>query len=62
MISIVIPVYNAEHSIKKLVERIINVFKDLKIEIILVNDDSPDNSHQECLELTNFYKIYSQLY
>ena len=39
MISIVIPVYNAEHSIN-LVDSIIAVFKDMKIEIILINDDS----------------------
>ena len=38
MISIVIPVYNAEHSIRNLVDSIIAVFKDMKIEIILIND------------------------
>ena len=50
MISIVIPVYNAEHSIRNLVDSIIAVFKDMKIEIILINDDSSDNSHEECLK------------
>ena len=34
MISVVIPVYNAEHSIKKLVRKIIEVFKEMEIEII----------------------------
>ena len=57
MISVVIPVYNAEHSIKKLVRKIIEVFKEMEIEIILVNDDSPDNSHQECLEIFDENKL-----
>jgi undecaprenyl-phosphate 4-deoxy-4-formamido-L-arabinose transferase len=51
MISIVIPVYNAEHSIAKLVKNIIEVFSNLEIEVILVNDNSPDNSHEECLRV-----------
>ena len=57
MISVVIPVYNAEHSIKKLVRKIIEVFKGIEIEIILVNDDSPDNSHKECLEISDENKL-----
>ena len=56
MISIVIPVYNAEHSIRNLVDSIIAVFKDMKIEIILINDDSPDNSHEECLKAFEKHK------
>ena len=51
MISIVIPVYNSEKSLKKLILNTIEVFKDLSFEIILVNDCSTDTSHKKCLEL-----------
>ena len=51
MLSIVIPIYKAEHSIKKLVEEVLATFLKKDLEIILVNDCSPDNSHQECLEI-----------
>ncbi len=53
MLSIVIPVYQAEHSIKKLVKKLLEVFSSKNFEIILVNDCSPDNSHQQCLEAYN---------
>ena len=50
MLSIVIPVYQAEHSIRKLVKKLLEVFSGKSFEIILVNDCSPDTSHQECLD------------
>lgn len=43
-LSVVIPVYNAEQSIKKLVNTIFNDLNQIKIEIILVNDGSKDKS------------------
>ncbi len=56
-ISIVIPVYNAELSIKALVEQLLSELPDsLSLEIILVNDYSKDNSHSECLKLYNDHK------
>jgi glycosyltransferase involved in cell wall biosynthesis len=56
-ISIVIPVYNAEQSIKALVEQLISELPEqLVLEIILVNDYSKDNSHSECLKLYNNHK------
>lgn len=49
MISIVVPVYNAERSIHKCIDSIVNqTFEDL--EIILVNDGSKDNSGLICDE------------
>ena len=51
LVSIVIPAYRAEHSIYRLVKEILKVFSNFKIEIIVVNDCSPDNTHQECLKL-----------
>jgi len=54
-ISIVIPVYNAEGSIARLVDALIDVVGPLyKLEIMLVNDHSADNSEQVCIAL--FYK------
>ena len=54
MISVVIPVYNAEHSIKKLVRKIIEVFKEMEIEIILVNDESVHRiASEQTLEIMN---------
>tara|TARA_B110000046_G_scaffold74336_1_gene82296 strand:- start:1222 stop:2160 length:939 start_codon:yes stop_codon:yes gene_type:complete len=44
--SIVIPVYRSEQIIEKTITRIIDisVLKDFNIELVLVNDGSPDNS------------------
>ena len=53
MLSIVIPVYQAEHSIKNLIKKILEVFSNKNLEIILINDCSPDNSHEECLKVYN---------
>lgn len=48
-ISVIIPVYNAEKTISKCLDSIINQsYSDL--EIIVVNDGSNDNSHNICLE------------
>jgi len=48
LISIIIPVYNAEKSLKRSVDSLINqTYKN--IEIILVNDGSIDNSAEICL-------------
>ena len=56
-ISIVIPVYNGEKSIAKLVNLLINdLSKDYKLEIVLVNDCSPDNSESECLKAFESHK------
>lgn len=48
-ISIVIPVYNEEKSIRNIIPKLINVVKNIDIdyEIIAVNDGSKDNSLEE---------------
>ncbi len=52
LISIIIPTYKGEKSISELVEELVNVFNEYKIEIVIVNDCSPDNlTHNICLEL-----------
>ena len=53
-ISIVIPVFNAQQSIARLVEQLIfEISLRYDTEIIMVNDYSSDNSHSECLKLFN---------
>ena len=50
--SVVIPIYKVEEYLEETIESVINQdigFKD-NIQIILVNDDSPDNSEQICLK------------
>lgn len=61
-LSIVIPVYNAEKYLERCVNSIIALNND-KIEIILVNDGSRDNSFNICLELEKKYRnirVFSQ--
>lgn len=48
-LSIVIPIYNAEKYLKRCIENIINN-NEKKIEIILINDGSIDNSDKICQE------------
>ncbi len=56
-ISIVIPVYNAEKTIYALVTQLISEISSCyKLEIILVNDYSADDSHGECINLYNDHK------
>ncbi|MEK7850493.1 MAG: glycosyltransferase family 2 protein [Deltaproteobacteria bacterium] len=51
-LSIVIPVYNSEKSIGPLCERLIELYsKIFKLEIVLVNDYSKDNSDGVCKRL-----------
>ena len=55
-ISIVIPVYNAQYTIAELVNQLISEIARLYfLEIVLVNDYSSDDSHNECLKLYNNY-------
>ena len=56
LISIVIPVFNAEESITDLANSLINnLSENFKIELILVNDCSKDKSESECLKLFKKY-------
>ena len=50
-LSVIIPVYNAEHSIYLLVKEIKAVLHQYKIEIILVNDGSRDGSEDICEQI-----------
>ena len=57
LISIVIPVYNGEKSIASLVDDLItNLSKVYFLEIVLVNDCSPDNSETVCISIYEKHK------
>lgn len=52
LISIVIPVFNAEETIEPLVKNIIDELSgEHSLEIILVNDYSDDNSEGKCINI-----------
>lgn len=59
LISIVIPCYNSEHTIREVVEMTMDVFKNelpsYRCEFILVNDNSSDNTTQEIRKLADDY-------
>jgi len=50
-LSFVIPVFNGGRTIAGVVERIYELYADLDIEVVLVNDGSPDDSEQVCRSL-----------
>ena len=53
-ISVIVPVYNVEEYLRKCLDSLVNqTLKD--IEIIVVNDGSPDNSNDIILEYANQY-------
>ena len=58
MISIIVPVYNEKNTILKILEKI-NALKDIKKEIIIVDDCSTDGTREILKNLNNdIYKIH----
>lgn len=47
-ISIIIPVYNEEKTIEKVIDSVKQAFQDIACEIIVVNDGSTDRTHEIC--------------
>ena len=63
LLSILIPVYNSEKTIDRLVEGLVNNLDSLyKLEIILVNDNSTDSSEEVCISLFKKYKEIVKFY
>jgi undecaprenyl-phosphate 4-deoxy-4-formamido-L-arabinose transferase len=63
LLSILIPVYNSEKTIGKLVDGLIEQLGPLfKLEIILVNDNSVDSSEEVCISLFEKYKETVKFY
>ncbi len=54
-ISLVLPVYNVNRYISRCLESIMSQITDNRIEIILVDDESPDNSIAVALDYVNQY-------
>jgi glycosyltransferase involved in cell wall biosynthesis len=62
-ISIVIPVYNSEDTIESLVLQLIAELSNYySLEIVLVNDDSRDDSENRCINLYNQYPSAIRFY
>ena len=54
-LSVVIPVYNGAKTIGGVVEQIFNLYSDLNLEVVLVNDGSVDGSEEACQALQQKY-------
>ncbi|MBI4707814.1 MAG: glycosyltransferase [Candidatus Omnitrophica bacterium] len=62
-LSILIPVYNSERTIDRLVEELIRDLGSLfKLEIILVNDNSVDRSEEVCISLFDKHRETVKFY
>ena len=55
LISLVIPTYKGAKTLKDLIEELILTFKNHNIEIVVVNDCSPDSTHEEMETLMKKY-------
>ena len=56
--SIIIPTYNGEKTITKLVNELLFAFRNHEKEIVIVNDNSPDKTHYLCLKISRKFKNY----
>jgi len=62
-LSVVIPVYNSEKTIELLVKRLIEDLASIyDLEIVLVNDDSKDQSEEVCIALHTTFKPIVKFY
>lgn len=62
-LSLIIPVYNGANSIGHLVPELIASFSQLfKLEIVLINDCSPDDSENSCIQLFKKYPQWVKFY
>ena len=51
LVSVIIPTYKGAKTITDLVNEIITSFQSLNFEIVIINDDSPDDSHFKLIDL-----------
>ena len=63
LISILIPVFNSEKTIEKLVRNLVETLKEKYLfEIVLVNDCSTDSSEKKCTQLFSQYSDFLKFY
>jgi polyisoprenyl-phosphate glycosyltransferase len=55
LLSIIIPTYKGSKTLPKLVKELMVTFVNFKIEIVLINDFSPDDTHEQCITLLEKY-------
>ena len=55
MLSVIVPTYNERDNIVELIERIEATLKDIKFEVIVVDDGSPDGTADVAKELNEIY-------
>ena len=56
LFSVIVPIYNTEKYLEECIESIVNQTIGFEnIQLILINDGSPDNSHEICLNYKNKY-------
>ena len=60
-LSVVIPCFNEEKTLKLIVERVLN-YKEIEKEILIVDDCSTDNSKSIINELSNKYSEVRGIY
>lgn len=62
-VSVVIPVYNSEDSIGRVVATLVeNLSSMYNLEIVLINDGSRDNSEKECISIQAKYREIVKFY
>lgn len=57
LLSVIVPTYNEIHNIETLVSRIDNSLKGISYEIIIVDDNSPDETGKRAEELSKDYPL-----
>ena len=55
LISLIIPTYNGAKTLPKLAEDLLLTFKNHNVEIVIVNDCSPDSTHNDLKDLLDKY-------
>ena len=55
-ISVIVPVYNGENTIKRLVDELVRILTRDGLEIVLINDGSRDKSHEACVSIFEKYR------
>jgi len=61
MISIIIPIYNEQDNIERLIESIVKALLDINYEVILINDGSTDDSEKKIIETTSKHSNFHLL-